>query len=103
MANKKITTQLKYVYTASPLHLYYETLEDGTNVLRHIRVNQRTYQVPADGITIDVVPENSVGSKQIENESVMLEDLNEEVTDRLTNVYDENTERLFINGAKPKE
>ena len=46
------------------------------------------------------VPDNSVGSAQIKNKSIMLDDLNEEVTDKLTNVYDENTERLFINGAR---
>lgn len=97
MAKKKDLTQLRYVYSASPLHLYYETLKDGTNVLRHIRVNQRTYDVPADGVTIDVVPENSVGTDQIENGAIKLEDLNDEIRDGLiTNITEDDIENIFF-------
>jgi hypothetical protein len=67
----------------TPLHFYYEIDKDGNQVLRHIRVQQRTFEVPADGITIDVVPPNSVGSEQIEDESVMMDDLHPEVKDSI--------------------
>ena len=67
----------------TPLHFYYEIDKDGNQVLRHIRVQQRTFEVPADGITSDVVPPNSVGSEQIEDESVMMDDLHPEVKDSI--------------------
>ena len=97
MANKKDLTQLRYLYAASPLHLYYETLKDGTNVLRHIRVNQRTFNVPAEGVTIDTLPENSVGSDQIENGAIKLDDLNDEVRDVLIqNITGDDLENIFF-------
>lgn len=67
----------------TPLHFYTEVAEDGTEVLRHIRVQQRVYNVPADGVTIDTVPPDSVGTRQIEDGSVQLEDLNKEVLDNM--------------------
>lgn len=75
MANEKDLTKLQHVYIDGPLHFYYETAADGTRTLRHIRVNQRTYNVPADGVTIDTVPPDSVGSKQIIDHSVGSDDL----------------------------
>ena len=67
----------------APLHFYTERADDGTEVLRHIRVQQRTFDVPADGIIIDTVPPDSVGTRQIEDGSVQLEDLNKEVLDNM--------------------
>lgn len=67
----------------TPLHFYTEITEDGTEVLRHIRVQQRVYNVPADGVTIDTVPPDSVGTRQIEDGSVQMEDLNKEVLDNM--------------------
>jgi hypothetical protein len=67
----------------APLHFYTETADDGTEVLRHIRVQQRVFNVPADGVTIDTVPPDSVGSRQIEDGAVMLDDLNPEVKDSI--------------------
>lgn len=67
----------------APLHFYTERADDGAEVLRHIRVQQRTFDVPADGVTIDTVPPDSVGSQQIEDGSVMLVDLNSEVKDNM--------------------
>lgn len=75
MTTQKDLSQLGHVYVDGPLHFYYETAEDGTRILRHIRVNQRTYQVPSDGVTIDTLPADSVGSAQIEDGSVQMEDL----------------------------
>ncbi len=68
-------SKLKHALVNSPLHFYYEEGADGTRVLRHIRVQQKNFEVPADGVTIDVVPPNSVGSQEIKDESVQMEDL----------------------------
>lgn len=74
---------MKHYLVNAPLHFYTETADDGTEVLRHIRVQQRVFNVPADGITIDTVPPDSVGTRQIEDGSVMLDDLNTEVKDSI--------------------
>ena len=76
-------SKMKHYLVNAPLHFYTETADDGTEVLRHIRVQQRVFNVPADGITIDTVPPDSVGSRQIEDGSVMLDDLNPEVKDSI--------------------
>ena len=70
---------------AQQLHLYYELQPDGTKVLRHIRVNNHSLNVP-EGITIDDLPadiigkeqmkQDSVGSAEIEDGTVGLDDLN---------------------------
>ena len=67
----------------APLHFYTERADDGAEVLRHIRVQQRTFDVPADGVTIDTVPPDSVGSRQIQDGGVQLEDLNKDVLDNM--------------------
>jgi hypothetical protein len=74
---------MKHYLVNAPLHFYTETADDGTEVLRHIRVQQRVFNVPADGVTIDTVPPDSVGTQQIEDGSVMLDDLNPEVKDSI--------------------
>ena len=80
-------TKLKHLLVPSTLHFYYETQDDGTNVLRHIRVNQRTFDVPADGVTIDVVPPDSVGTEQIEDGSLQLQDLSPEAREAMENKF----------------
>lgn len=71
-------TKLKHALVNAPLHFYTEVKVDGTEVLRHIRVQQKTYDVPSDGITIDTIPANSVDSAAIKDESVELRDLSPE-------------------------
>ena len=46
---------------------------------------------------------NTVGTEEIIDGSVKLEDLNQEVVDRMTEVYDENTGTLYANGARPPQ
>lgn len=75
MATQKDLSHLRHLLVPASMHFYYETTDDGTNILRHIRVNQRTFQVPADGVTIDTVPPDSVGTEQIADGSVQMEDL----------------------------
>ena len=71
-------TKLRHMYAPGPLHLYFERQANGTNILRHIRVNQRTFQVPTD-VTID-----SVGTEQIIDGSVQMQDLGRDVQQSIT-------------------
>jgi len=74
------TDKTKLIHAlASQLHLYYEPQPDGTNVLRHIRANSRTYKVPDEGITIDDLPADIIGTEQIKNGTILLDDLNQEI------------------------
>ena len=68
-------TKLKHWLVNAPMHFYTETKGDGTEVLRHIRVQQKNFEVPADGVTIDVVPPDSVGTEEIRDGGVHMEDL----------------------------
>ena len=53
---KQDLSKLRHALVNAPLHFYYEAGAGGTRVLRHIRVQQKNFEVPADGVTIDVVP-----------------------------------------------
>lgn len=46
---------------------------------------------------------DTVGSEDIIDNSVMLDDLNTEVKDKLKNEYDSDNETLYLNGSKPKD
>lgn len=78
MAKTTDLGSLKHVL-AQQLHLYYEPQDDGTNVLRHIRVNQRTFNVPSDGITIDTLPDDIIGTEQIKDGTVQEQDLSQQL------------------------
>ena len=93
MATAPDITKLKHVI-AQQLHIYYETLEDGTNVLRHIRVHQRTLQMPADGgVTVDIVTpdgkiaDGKVNSQSVEDETLELQDLSPEAREAMENKF----------------
>ena len=45
---------------------------------------------------------NTVGSEEIINGSVKLQDLNKEVTERLEHSYDDDNEALYLDGTKPQ-
>lgn len=86
-------SKLKHALVNAPLHFYYEVMDDGTNVLRHIRVQQRKFDVPADGVTIDVVTpdgkiaDGKVNSQSIEDETVELQDLTPEAREAMENHF----------------
>ena len=46
---------------------------------------------------------DTVGTDQIINGAVKMEDLNQEVIDRMTEVYDESTGTLYANGSRPNK
>lgn len=98
MAKTTDLTELKHMLVNGPLHFYYETNKAGKRVLRHIRVNWHQFEVPADGITIDVVPDNAVGSAQIEDGSVQMDDLNDSVKEKMHHTYDEEGEGIRLGG-----
>lgn len=83
MAKTTDLSKLEHMYVNGPLHFYYDTDKDGKRVLRHIRVNWHEFEVPADGVTVDI-PEGSVGSKEIEDESVEMQDLSKDVKEKLS-------------------
>ena len=106
-------TQLKHALVNAPLHFYTEVKDDGTEILRHIRVQMKVYEVPAEGITVDSLPADIVGAEQIKtgavstdeikDGSIKAEDLADEVKgglDELNNVSitDEELEGIF-NGS----
>jgi hypothetical protein len=45
---------------------------------------------------------DTVGTSEIINGSVLAEDLNKEVTDKLDDIYVQDNESLYINGTKPE-
>lgn len=65
-----------------------------------IDVAGKEYEIAAGG---GVPGPDSVGTVQIIDGSVEMEDLNGEVRDRLVNTYDSDNRTLYINGAKPKQ
>lgn len=90
MTTKKTDlSKLNHTLVNAPLHFYSEVLADGTEVLRHIRVQQRTFATPADGsgITIDTLPPDSVGSEQIKDDTVELEDLSPAAREATVNEF----------------
>ena len=78
------------VNTLQEVLAMFEGISDGETLVEYI---QRISQT---------VPDNSVGSEQIKDNSVMMEDLNDKVKDKLTQFYDEGSETMFLNGARPK-
>lgn len=90
MAKTTDLSSLKHVL-AQQLHLYYEPQDDGTNVLRHIRVNQRTFNVPSDGITIDTLPDDFIGSEHIKDGTVQEQDLSQQLKNWLVKAAEKGT------------
>ena len=78
---------------------YYEPKQDGTNQLRaQVFGKSRLVIRYPEGSTIDTVPANAVGSAQIEDGSVQLQDLDERVRAGLnTDGYaeDEDVDNMF--------
>lgn len=74
---------------ANNVRFFYETDKNGNKIIRHILVGsaRNILAIPADGITIDTVPSNSVGSEQIVNASVQMEDLSPEAREAMENQF----------------
>lgn len=87
--------KLKHALVNAPLHFYYEVTTDGAEVLRHIRVQQRKFDVPADGsgITVDVltpdgkIADGKVNSQSVEDDSLQLQDLSPEAREAMENNF----------------
>ena len=63
---------------------YYFERKDGQNLLRGAIVGKRHLVIRfPSGSTIDVVPPDSVGTREIQNDSVEMEDLNQTVKDKM--------------------
>lgn len=84
MATKEEIKRMKSIVSKNTRY-FYEEDKDGNKVLRHILIGsaENILLVPSDGVTIDVVPENAVGSAQIINDTVEEEDLKPELRDKI--------------------
>lgn len=88
MATQKELKQLESIVSHN-IRFYYSVDKNGNKVLRHILVGTRKnlLAVPDEDITIDVVPENSVGSEQIADGSIQLQDLSDDVKEQMKNEF----------------
>ena len=75
------------VDTLQELMAMFEGIDDGETIAQYV------HRV---AVTPETMPEDSVGTEQIKNEAVMLQDLNPEVKDKmLNNLTDEDMEKWF--------
>lgn len=51
-------------------------------------------------ITVNNMPQNLVGTEQIKNDAILLEDLNEEVKNKMESNYYDDDESLWIEGGR---
>lgn len=72
----------------------FEGIGDGETIAEYIR---------RVAVTPESMPEDCIGTEQIKNNAVMLEDLNEEVRQKLTDTYDEEDEALYLGEPKVEE
>ena len=79
---------------------FYEEDSLGNKILRHILIgsSRSMLLVPAEGVTIDVVPDNSVGSEQIKDNSVAVNDLTPEARERMLNEFAANDDVKSVLG-----
>lgn len=94
---QKDLTQLQSIVSHN-IRFFYEVDKDGNKVLKHILVgsSKNILEVPTDGITIDVVPPDSVGTEQIEDGSILRQDLHDDVRGGLVGGYTDDDETLTI-------
>lgn len=73
--------------------VFYEVNEKGEKVIRKLRfLGEKKNEYIADGdIQIDVVPKNSVGTEQIVDDSVGMDDLSRNVKDQMVTGNDRVT------------
>ena len=77
---------------------YYYKQKDGQNLLIGSIVGKRHLIIRfPEGSTIDVVPPDSVGTRQIQDDSVEMEDLNQKVKDKMMTDDDRVTQQDIDN------
>lgn len=73
---------------------YYYKQKDGQNLLVGCIVGKRHLIIRfPEGSTIDIVPPDSVGTRQIQDDSVEMEDLNQSVKDKMMTGDDRVTQK----------
>lgn len=73
---------------------YYYKQKDGQNLLIGAIVGKRHLIIRfPEGSTIDIVPPDSVGTRQIQDDSVEMEDLNQSVKDKMMTGDDRVTQQ----------
>ena len=91
MANNN-TPQFK-TYRHSGFELLVEVVEGGRYILRKIKILSRhrtELELPSDGSSIEILPENVVGTEQIKDEGVKKNDLEKDIQDKLDVLDDSN-------------
>ena len=88
---QKYLSQFRHSLAYAPIHLYTELQEDGTEVLRHIRVQNHTYEVPPEGITIDTLPDDSIEGHHIKDGTVEKKDMSSQLQGELLTVAEKGT------------
>lgn len=77
---------------------YYYKQKDGRNLLIGAIVGKRHLIIRfPEGSTIDIVPPDSVGTRQIQDDSVEMEDLNQKVKDKMMTDDDRVTQQDIEN------
>lgn len=77
---------------------YYYKEQDGKNLLIGVIIGKRHVVIRfPEGSTI-VIPPNSVGSEQIIDDSIEMEDLNDDVKSKMHHSYDASTEGIKLGG-----
>ena len=75
------------------MHMF-DGIGDGETIVDYIR---------RVAVTPDNMPYNSVGTEQIKENSVMMDDLNEEVRKKMTSNYYDDDESLYLEGETREE
>lgn len=76
---------------------YYYKEKDGKNLLMGSIVGKRHLIIRfPEGSTIDVVPPDSVGTEQIIDGAVKMQDLHDDVRAKIEKTYDEDDETLHM-------
>lgn len=88
MATEKDLSRMNSIVSKNTRY-FYEIDKEGNKVLRHILISstQNILQVPADGVTIDVVPDDSVGTEQIKDGGVQMADLSPDAIEAMKNQF----------------
>lgn len=80
MATQKTNlSQYRHALVNAPLHFYTEVQDDGTELLRHIRVQQHNYRMPDEGVTIDSLPDDSIEGRHIKDGTVTMDDMSQQL------------------------
>ena len=98
---KKNALWAKPVKGGFALYLYYNGCWNPQVLMDDKRTISPEDDIPLNIGSEGVLGPDTVGSEQIIDNSIMMDDLNEEVRNMLDDIYTSDEEALYINGTKP--